>query len=61
VLVKTAGGRQAKWKNCDKVWDLHQNEPAFAKYVQAEVVKMLAAKDAAPARTSNTRQKKGGR
>jgi hypothetical protein len=59
VLVKTVNGRQASWKNCDKVWDLHKDEPAFEKYVQSEISKMLTGKDPAAARPARPPQKKG--
>lgn len=42
VLVKKVNGRELAWSNCEKVWALHRDEPAFAKYVQDEVAGMLS-------------------
>ena len=41
VLVRYENGQQTKWKNCDKVWELLNDEPAFKKYVETEVAAFL--------------------
>lgn len=41
VLVRYENGKQTKWKNCDKIWELLNDEAAFKKYVQAEVTSFL--------------------
>lgn len=38
VLVKAGTGTAATWKNLDKVWDLHDDPPAFTDYVRRELV-----------------------
>lgn len=42
VLVRKVDGRQASWTKCEKVWELHQNEAAFAKHVEGELRSMLS-------------------
>jgi len=37
VVVASKDGKQIRWKNCEKVWDLVLDKPAFVKYVQDEV------------------------
>jgi hypothetical protein len=37
IMVEMKEGKQIRWKNCEKVWDLVEDKPAFAKYVQDEV------------------------
>lgn len=37
VVVETAGGRQLRWKNLAKVWQLVRDDAAFRQYVQDEV------------------------
>lgn len=37
VLVANDGGSPPRWKNLDKVWGLHDEPPAFARYVQQEL------------------------
>lgn len=41
VLVRYENGKQTKWKNCDKIWELLNDEAAFKKYVQTEVASFL--------------------
>lgn len=41
VLVRYENGAQVKWKNCDKVWELLNDEAAFKKYVETEVAAFL--------------------
>ncbi|MBK6765233.1 MAG: hypothetical protein IPG71_02645 [bacterium] len=41
ILVRYENGQQVKWKNCDKVWELLNDEAAFKKYVEAEVTTFL--------------------
>jgi len=43
VLVRMAGGRQADWKNLDRVWELVGEKAAFVKYVEQETRAMLDA------------------
>lgn len=42
VLVRYQDGQQVKWKNCDKIWELLNNETAFKKYVETEVAAFLS-------------------
>jgi hypothetical protein len=37
VLVATDGGAPPRWKNLDRVWELYDDPPAFARYVQQEL------------------------
>jgi hypothetical protein len=37
VLVEMKDGKQVKWKNLDKVWELLKDKDAFIKYVKYEV------------------------
>lgn len=37
VLVEMQGGRQVRWENLEKVWQLVRDKDAFMKYVCAEV------------------------
>lgn len=41
ILVRYEDGKQVKWKNCDKVWELLNDEAAFKKYVETEVASFL--------------------
>jgi len=41
ILVRYENGQQVKWKNCDKVWELLNDEAAFKKYVESEVADFL--------------------
>ncbi|MCB9357386.1 MAG: hypothetical protein H6505_02345 [Calditrichaeota bacterium] len=41
VLVRYEDGKQVKWKNCDKVWELLNDEAEFKKYVEAQVAEFL--------------------
>lgn len=37
VIVETLNGKQLRWKNLEKIWDLVVNQFAFVKYVQDEI------------------------
>ena len=37
IMVDVRDGKQVRWKNCDKIWDLVGAKPDFLKYVQEEV------------------------
>ena len=37
VLVAMQGGRQLRWKNLDKIWDLVGSKDEFKKYIRNEV------------------------
>ncbi|NUM52359.1 MAG: hypothetical protein HUU46_01825 [Candidatus Hydrogenedentes bacterium] len=37
VLSRIAGGKQTRWKNLDKVWDLVYDKTAFIDYVRNEI------------------------
>lgn len=41
VLVRYADGKQEKWKNLDRVWELVRDNEAFAGYVQTETRQFL--------------------
>ncbi len=37
VVSEVRGGKDIRWKNLEKVWELLEDDPAFIKYVQDEV------------------------
>jgi len=37
VLIDTVGGKQVRWKNLARVWELLGDQQAFVRYVQDEV------------------------
>lgn len=37
LISYTENGKQTRWKNLEKVWQLLRNKAAFMKYVQEEV------------------------
>ena len=37
VIVEMEGGKQKRWKNLDRIWELVRDKPAYMKYVQDEV------------------------
>jgi len=41
VLVRYSDGKQEKWKNLDRVWELVRDNDAFARYVQTETRQFL--------------------
>lgn len=41
VLVRYTDGKQEKWKNLDRVWELVRDNDAFARYVQTETRQFL--------------------
>jgi hypothetical protein len=41
VLVERVGAKQARWKNCAKVWEHLTNRDRFLRYVQGEVAAYL--------------------
>ncbi|MBU1707058.1 FeoB-associated Cys-rich membrane protein [bacterium] len=43
VLVEMQDGKQIRWKNCEKVWELLHDKDAFQSYVQNEVRGFLKA------------------
>jgi hypothetical protein len=43
VMVEWREGKQVRWKNCTKIWDLATVKPDFMKYVQDEVRSYLSA------------------
>jgi thiol-disulfide isomerase/thioredoxin len=42
VLSDTRGGEQKRWKNLEKIWELHPDKDAFFEYVRNEVDSYLA-------------------
>jgi len=44
VLSHVEGGKQTKWKNLDKVWELLGDKDGFMKYVQDEIKAISAEK-----------------
>ncbi|HEX6790455.1 MAG TPA: nitrophenyl compound nitroreductase subunit ArsF family protein [Candidatus Krumholzibacteria bacterium] len=42
VLSERAAGREVRWKNLTRVWELLNDEPAFVDYVQRETRAFLA-------------------
>lgn len=42
VLSDTRGGEQKRWKNLEKIWELHPDKDAFFEYVRDEVDSYLA-------------------
>ena len=45
IVVEMQDGKQVRWKNCEKIWDLVGAKPDFLKYVQDEVRSYLAKKE----------------
>jgi hypothetical protein len=41
VVVDEVGGKQVRWKNLAKIWELLNDQPTFARYVQDEVRQYL--------------------
>jgi hypothetical protein len=41
VVVDVVDGRQARWKNLSRIWQLLDDEPMFARYVEEEVRQYL--------------------
>jgi hypothetical protein len=41
VIVDTANGKQIRWKNLDKIWELVRDESAFTIYVKNEITGYL--------------------
>jgi hypothetical protein len=41
ILANTVNGKQTKWTNLNKVWELTERKDAFLKYVQKEVRNFL--------------------
>lgn len=37
IVVEFSGGKQSRWKNLDKVWDLLDNDVEFGRYVEMEI------------------------
>ncbi len=37
VIVDTANGKQIRWKNLDKIWELVRDESAFTGYIKKEI------------------------
>ena len=42
VIAEFQDGERVRWKKCERVWDLLQDKPGFAAYVQAEVDEYLS-------------------
>jgi hypothetical protein len=51
VLAKMKGGEIEDWKRLDEVWALVGDKPAFTKYVQGEIERMLAKQEPPTATT----------
>ena len=41
ILSRHKDGREAEWKNLDKIWELVRNKVEYIKYVQAETKRFL--------------------
>jgi hypothetical protein len=41
IISKKIDGKEVKWKNLDKIWDLSSDYDEFHKYVEEEVRKLL--------------------
>jgi len=41
VLSMTKDGKEVKWKNLDKIWDLVQNKQKYMDYVKCEIEDFL--------------------
>ncbi|OQB43180.1 MAG: hypothetical protein BWY09_00252 [Candidatus Hydrogenedentes bacterium ADurb.Bin179] len=37
IVAEFSGGKQSRWKNLDKIWDLLDNEVDFRQYVEMEI------------------------
>jgi hypothetical protein len=44
IMLDMVDGKQVRWKNCDKIWDLANVKPDFLTYVQNEVRAYLSGK-----------------
>lgn len=44
VVSETSGGKEIRWKNLDKVWDLLGDEATFMHYIQEETAALLQEK-----------------
>ncbi len=41
VIVDSASGKQIRWKNLDKIWELVRDESAFTCYIKNEITGYL--------------------
>jgi len=37
VISEVRGGKEVRWKNLERVWDMLDDEPGFTRYVQDEI------------------------
>jgi hypothetical protein len=42
IIAEFNGGERVRWKTCERVWDLLEDKPGFAEYVQAEANEYLS-------------------
>ncbi|MCX6600852.1 MAG: nitrophenyl compound nitroreductase subunit ArsF family protein [bacterium] len=42
VIAEFEDGEQVRWKKCESVWDLLEDKPGFAAYIQTEVSEYLS-------------------
>ena len=45
VLVEMKDGKQVRWKNLERIWDLLKDQAQFAQYIEGEVKTFLATND----------------
>lgn len=45
IISKKVNGKEVKWKNLEKIWDLYSNPANYAKYLESEINKMLKSKN----------------
>lgn len=58
ILSRVENGKEAAWKNLDKIWELVGDKEAFVKYVQDEVRLMAADSMVTPAKSDSPTQGK---
>ncbi|MEI6089741.1 MAG: nitrophenyl compound nitroreductase subunit ArsF family protein [bacterium] len=45
IISKKVNGKEVKWKNLEKIWDLYSNPGNYTKYVESEIRKLQNSKD----------------
>jgi hypothetical protein len=45
IISKKVNGKEVKWKNLEKIWDLYSNPTNYTKYLESEIRKMQKSKD----------------
>jgi len=45
IISKKVNGKEVKWKNLEKIWDLYSNPGNYSKYLESEIRKLQNSKD----------------